>query len=322
MSNDCFVGIDVSKDRLDVAVRPYGEAWSVSCDEEGIAELLRQLQAQNPTLIVLEATGGFETPVVVALAERDFKVVVANARQVRDFAKATGRLAKTDRIDAAVLAQFAEVMRPPVRALPDVKARALEALLTRRRQVVDMITAEGNRLFSCHDAEVKKDIEAHLAYLKGRRDLLDKELLTVVKADPDWNQKAKLLKSVPGVGPVLCVTLLAELPELGHLSGKRIAALVGVAPINRDSGKLKGYRGTWGGRSSIRQPLYMASLVATKRNPVIRDFYERLRAGGKKPKVALVACMRKLLVILNAMLRSGSPWQESTIAELSTAVPR
>lgn len=311
MSNDCFVGIDVSKDRLDIAVRPHGKAWSVPRDEQGIAELARQFIAQRPSLIVLEATGGFETPVVVALAERDFKVVVANARQVRDFAKATGRLAKTDRIDAEVLAQFAEVIRPPVRTLPDVKARALEALLTRRRQVVDMITAEGNRLFSCHDAEVKKDVEAHLVYLKGRRDLLDEELLTVVKADPDWSHKAELMKSVPGVGPVLCTTLLAELPELGNLSGKRIAALVGLAPINRDSGKFRGHRGTWGGRSSIRRPLYMATLIATRCNPVIRDFYRRLLASGKKPKVALVACMRKLLVVLNAMLHTGTFWKPS-----------
>lgn len=310
MANDLFVGIDVSKDRLDVSLRPGGRAFSVSRDPPGLAELLRQLDAQPPELVVLEATGGFETPVVVALAERGFKVVVANARQVRDFAKATGRLAKTDRLDAAVIAQFAEVMRPPVRALPDAKARALEALLTRRRQIVEMTTAERNRLFSCHDAEVKKDIEAHLVYLKGRRRTIEQQLLSALRADPDWSLKAKLLRSVPGVGQVLCVTLLAELPELGHLSGKRVAALVGVAPINRDSGKLKGHRGTWGGRSSVRQPLYMAALVAIRRNPVIRDFYERLRTSGKKPRVALVACMRKLIVILNAVLSSGSPWRD------------
>jgi transposase len=312
MADSWFVGIDVSKTRLDAAVRPSKDAFSVSNNEKGICELIERIESLAPERVVLEASGGLEVPLVIALAECSFKIVVANARQVRDFAKATGRLAKTDRIDAGVLAQFAEVIRPPVRALPDANARALDALLARRRQIVEMTTAEANRLFSCHDESVKQGIQAHLTYLKGCRDDLDKALLEAVKVRPDWNQKARLLRSVPGVGPVLAVTLLADLPELGRLSSKQIAALVGVAPINRDSGKMKGYRGTWGGRSSVRNALYMAALVATRRNPVIRDFYQRLLAIGKKKKVALVACMRKLLVILNAMLRSQSFWQSSS----------
>lgn len=313
MADSYFVGIDVSKARLDVAIRPHNSVFSVNNDENGISELIERIAGLAPERIVLEATGGLETPVVITLAERGLKVVVANARQVRDFAKATGRLAKTDRIDAEILAQFAQVIRPPVRAFPDSSARVLDALLTRRRQLVEMITAETNRLCTCHDQSVRQDIQAHLTYLKGCRDDLDKALLEAVKVRPDWNQKTKLLKSVPGVGPVLSVTLLADLPELGHLSSKQIAALVGVAPINRDSGKMKGYRGTWGGRSSIRSALYMAALVATRCNPVIRDFYQRLLVRGKKKKVALVACMRKLLVILNAMLRTGASRKPSCL---------
>ena len=313
MADSYFVGVDVSKARLDVAIRPHNDMFGVSNDENGISELIERIAGLAPERIVLEATGGLETPLVIALAGRGLKVIVANARQVRDFAKATGRLAKTDRIDAEVLAQFAEVIRPPVRALPDSSARALDALLARRRQVVEIITAEANRLFSCHDKSVKQDIQAHLDYLRERRDDLDKALLEAVKVRQDWSQKAKLLKSVPGMGPVLSVTLLADLPELGQLSSKQIAALVGVAPINRDSGKMRGYRGTWGGRSSVRSALYMAALVATRCNAVIRDFYQRLLARGKKKKVALVACMRKLLVILNTMLRTGTAWKPSCL---------
>jgi transposase len=314
MSERYFVGIDVSKAHLDVSIRPDQEASGFANSEAGIAELVERLESLAPELIVLEATGGLETPLVISLAAHGLPVVVANARHVRDFAKATGRLAKTDRIDARVLAQFAEVMHPAVRALPNAKARALEALLARRRQLVEMITAEGNRLFACHDANVKADIEVHLDYLKGRRTALDEALLAAVEADPNWNRKATLLKSVPGVGPVLSATLLAELPELGHLSHKCIAALVGVAPINRDSGKLKGYRGTWGGRSNIRSPLYMAAVVAARWNPVIREFYQRLVIRGKNKKVALVACMRKLIVILNAILRTKTSWHPEPIA--------
>lgn len=306
--DEVFVGIDIAKARLDVAVRPDGEVFTAEHTPDGITALVERLASLEPSLIVLEATGGLERPLTIALAEQALPVVVVNARQARDYAKATGRLAKTDRIDAMVLAEFAEKVRPQLRDLPDARARALEALVSRRRQVVEMITAERNRLHACHDAAVRTDIEAHLAYLTSRRDHLDQDLVTAVQADPTWLAKARLLRSVPGVGPVLAVTLLAELPELGHLSHKRLAALVGVAPINRDSGSMRGYRGAWGGRASIRATLYMAALVATRHNPVIRAFYEHLLSRGKAKKVALVACMRKLLTILNALLHANTSW--------------
>jgi transposase len=308
MANEIFVGIDVSKDHLDVAVRPGGESYTINHTSQGIAELVKKLSELAPHLIVLEASGGLERPMTIALAEEGLPVVVVNARQTRDFAKATGRLAKTDRIDAKVLAQFAETVRPQLRDLPDAKQRTLSALLSRRRQLIEMITAERNRLTACAEPAVRADLEAHLAYLQCRRDKLDQELYEVVKADPTWSFKSQLLRSVPGVGPVLTMCLLSELPELGKLSSKHIAALVGVAPINRDSGRWRGHRGTWGGRGGVRSTLYMAALVATRRNPLIRTFYQRLLARGKPKKVALVACMRKLLVMLNAMVRDSTPW--------------
>jgi transposase len=308
MANEVFVGIDVSKDHLDVAVRPGGESYTINHSSQGIDELVEKLSELAAHLIVLEASGGLERPMTIALAEQGLPVVVVNARQVRDFAKATGRLAKTDRIDAMVLAQFAETVRPQLRELPDAKQRALSALLSRRRQLIEMITAERNRLAASAEPAVRGDIEAHLAYLQGRRDKLDQELDEAVQADPSWSFKAQLLRSVPGVGPVLTMCLLFELPELGKLSSKRIAALVGVAPINRDSGRWRGHRGTWGGRGGVRSALYMAALAAAKSNPVIRACYQRLLARGKPKKVALVACMRKLLVILNAIVRNSTPW--------------
>lgn len=301
---EVFVGIDVSKARLDVAVRPSNGSYTIEHSIKGLAELVRRLQELRPTLIVLEASGGLERSLTIALAEQALPVVVVNARQARDFAKATGRLAKSDSLDAKVLAQFAEAVRPQVRPLPDAEERALAALVSRRRQLIEMITAEKNRLHSCHEPTVREDIEAHLAYLTGRRDKLDEELLAA--------HKMLLLETVPGVGPVLALTLLAELPELGKLSNKRIASLVGVAPINRDSGTLRGHRGVWGGRASVRSSLYMAALVATRFNPAIRAFYERLLNQGKAKKVALVAAMRKLLVILNAMLRTNSPFRTAS----------
>lgn len=307
--NEVFVGVDIAKARLDVAVRPNGEVFTAEHTPEGITALVERLASFKPNLIVLEATGGLERPLTIALAAQSLPVVVVNARQARDYAKATGRLAKTDRIDALVLAEFAEKVRPQLRNLPDAPARALEALVSRRRQLVEMITAERNRLHACHDVAVRTDIEAHLSHLTDRRDHLDQDLVTAVQVNPTWLAKSRLLRSVPGVGPVVAVTLLAELPELGHLSHKRLAALVGVAPINRDSGSMKGYRGTWGGRASTRAVLYMAALVAARRNPVIRDFYEHLLARGKAKKVALVACMHKLLTILNALLRSNTAWK-------------
>jgi transposase len=302
------VGVDVAKAQLDLACRPSGETWSVANDEAGIHPLVDRLRSLTPTIIVLEATGGYEVAVVAALAAAGLPVVVVNPRQVRDFAKATGQLAKTDRLDAQVLALFAERVRPPTRPLPDEAAQALDALLTRRRQLVEMLTAERNRLLVAR-AAVRRDLQQHIRWLQRRLADVDGELHTAVKASPLWRVKDDLLQSVPGVGRVVSLTLLAELPELGRLSHKEIAALVGVAPLNRDSGTLRGKRLVYGGRAPVRAALYMAALVATKWNPVIRAFYERLRRAGKPAKVALTACMRKLLTILNAMARSGTPWQ-------------
>jgi len=313
-ASPCFVGIDVAKAQLDLACRPTGEAWSVPNEDAGIRSVVERLQGLGPTLIVLEATGGYEAAVVAALATAGLPVVVANPRQVRDFAKAIGQLAKTDRLDAAVLALFAERVRPAPRPLPDEAAQALDALLTRRRQLIGMLTAERNRLLVAR-AAVRRDLQQHIRWLERRLAAADGELHTAVKASPVWRVKDDLLQSVPGIGRVVSLTLLAELPELGRLSHKEIAALVGVAPLNRDSGSLRGKRLVYGGRAPVRAALYMAALVAAKWNPVIRAFYQRLRRAGKPAKVALTACMRKLLVILNAMARSGTPWQpDRTVA--------
>lgn len=302
-----WVGIDVSKRRLDVAVLPSQDAWSVENTEEGITALVIRVQDLGEVLVVLEATGGLETATVAALAVVRIPVVVVNPRQVRDFAKALGKLAKTDRIDAAILAEFAQRMRPEPRPLPDPQAQALHALLTRRRQVLEMLLMERHRL-SQAQPRVRRDVEESIAWLQQRLDRLDQELGDTLRQSPLWREKDDLLRSVKGVGPVLSLTLLAELPELGTLSRQKIAALVGVAPLNRDSGTYRGKRRVWGGRASVRRVLYMGTLVATQFNPVIRAFYERLLAAGKPKKVALTACMRKLLTILNAMLRHGTPW--------------
>ncbi len=305
----CFVGIDVAKAALDVAVRPAGERWSAPNDEVGISALVARLRPLAPTLIVLEATGGFETATVAAVAAAGLAVVVANPRQVRDFARATGQLAKTDVLDAQVLALFAERVRPEPRPLPDAAVQALDALLTRRRQLLEMLTAEKNRLGFATAAAVRRDITQHIHWLERRLRDVDGDLEQAIHASPVWRAKEDLLRSVPGVGPVVSRTLLGELPELGTLTHKQIAALVGVAPRACDSGTLRGKRMVWGGRAPVRAALYMAALVAARRNPVIRTFYARLRAAGKPAKVALVACMRKLLTILNAMLRTGTPWR-------------
>jgi transposase len=309
-----FIGIDVAKAQLEFAGRPSGVTGAVPNADDGIDALVAQLQACAPTLIVLEATGGYEAAVVAALATAGLPVVVANPRQVRDFARATGQLAKTDAIDAQVLALFAERVRPTPRPLPDEAAQALDALLTRRRQLVEMLVAERNRLLIARPA-VRRNLQQHIRFLERRLREADDDLHTAVKASPLWRVKDDLLQSVPGVGRVVSLTLLAELPELGRLSSKEIAALVGVAPLARDSGTLRGKRLVYGGRAPVRAALYMAALVASKCNPVIRAFYLRLRAAGKPAKVALTACMRKLLVILNAMARSGTPWNpEHTLA--------
>jgi len=305
-----FVGIDVAKASLDVAVHPTTERWTLAYTEREVAGLLSRLAALAPALVVLEATGGLEGPLVGALAAAGLPVVVVNPRQVRDFAKATGLLAKTDALDAAVLAHFAAAVRPTPRALPDAATQALAALVTRRRQLVAMLTAERNRLSSAPRA-LRAEIQAHITWLQRRLGRLDEDLHQAIRTSPAWRAQDDLLQSVPGVGPVLARTLLASLPELGHLDRKAIAALVGVAPLNRDSGTFRGRRRVWGGRAAVRAVLYMGTLVAVRHNPVLRAFYQRLRAAGKLPKVALTACMRKLLTILNAMLKQQTRWNPS-----------
>ena len=307
-----FVGIDVSKAHLDVAVRPTGKSWALPNDETGIEGLIPQLRDLGPDLVLLEATGGLEAPLVAALAAAALPVVVVNPRQVRDFAKATGTPAKTDTLDAGVLARFADVVRPDVRPLKDAETQILNSLTARRRQVMTMLVAERNRLGSAIGA-VSPRIEAHIAWLEQELSDLDKGLRQTLRRSPVWREKDDLLRTVPGVGEQLSLTLPANLPELGTLNRREIAgALVGVAPYNRDSGALRGKRAVWGGRSRVRAVLYMGALVASRHNPAIRDFHQRLLAAGKPKKVALVACMRKLLAILNAMLKHGSPWCDMT----------
>jgi transposase len=309
---EVFIGVDVARDRLEVATRPAGEGWPIANDAAGIAELVVRLRDLGPALIVLEATGGLELPVLAALGSAGLPVVAVNPRQVRDFAKALGQLAKTDALDAQVLAHFAEAVRPAVRPLPDAATQALAALVTRRRQLVEMLVAEDNRRRSAPVA-IRADIQAHIVWLRKRLKDLDQELgqglrSTSSRSRQSGVEREDVLRSVPGIGPTVTATLLAELPELGALGRKQIAALVGVAPLNRDSGTLRGKRSVWGGRATVRAALYMATLVATRYNPVIRALYARLLAAGKLKKVALTACMRKLLTLLNAMVKHQTRW--------------
>jgi transposase len=308
-----FVGIDVAKAQLDIALRPTGERWAVPNDDPSITALVARLHAVHPTLIVLEATGGYHRAAVAALAAAGLPVVVVNPRQTRDFAKATGQLAKTDALDARALAHFAEAVRPTPRALPTAQEEELRALLARRRQLVAMRTAEGNRLGSALPS-LHADLQAHIAWLDERLAALDDTLDTTLRASPIWRERETLYRSVPGIGPVSARTLLLDLPELGTLSRQRIAALAGVAPFNCDSGTMRGRRAIWGGRAPLRATLYMATLVAVRHNPVLKACYERLLAAGKAKKVALVACMRKLLTILNAMVKHQTPWQPREVA--------
>lgn len=307
MSIESFVGLDVAKAYVDVAVRPSGEQWRIANDEAGVAELVPRLRTLGPALIVAEATGGFERAAIAALAASGLPVVVANPRQVRDFARATGQLAKTDQLDAGILALFAERVRPAPRPLPDAAAQLLDAVLTRRRQLLEMLVAEKNRL-GFAPRPLHRGIRQHIRWLERQLDDVTAELAAQIEHSPVWRAKDDLLQSVPGVGPIVSVTLLGELPELGTLTHKQIAALVGVAPLARDSGTLRGKRMVWGGRASVRTALYMAALCGRRWNPQLRDFYERLRAAGKPKKVALIACARKLLTILNAMLRDNACW--------------
>ena len=302
-----FVGIDVSKERLDVAVRPTGETWQVPYDAEGIRSLTGCLRELAPHLVVVEATGGMELALAGELAAAQLSVAVVNPRHVRDFARAAGKLAKTDTLDAQVLAHFAEAMHPEPRPLPDASTQELGALVARRRQLVEMITAEKNRVRTATQ-RIRPKVQEHIRWLQENLEDLDQDLGDSMRSSPMWKDKDELLQSTPGVGPVLSMTLLSGLPELGALNRGEIVALVGVAPFNRDSSTLRGKRKVWGGRGQVRAALYMAALVATRYNPVLRDFYQRLCAAGKPKKVALTACMRKLLTILNVMVKHHRHW--------------
>ena len=308
MSAQMWVGIDVAKRTLEVATSDRAEVWRVANDDAGWDALRDQLGPPAAVaLIVLEATGGYESGVATALTLAGLPVAIINPRQARDFAKASGVLAKTDALDARVLVAFAQRMTPPVRPLPDALHVDLRAHVARRRQLMEMLTAERNRLAQAH-GEVQGDIQAHITWLRQRLQTLDKDTQTRLRASPLWRTRDQLLQSVPGVGPQTSAHLIASLPELGRLSGRQIAKLVGVAPLNDDSGTRVGTRQISGGRTVVRQALYMATLVATRFNPVIKAYYQRLRTAGKPAKVALVAAMRKLLTILNAMLKSQQPW--------------
>jgi transposase len=308
-----WVGIDVSKATLDVHVRPSEAHWQVANRQAAWDALAEQLSALAPERIVLEASGGYEAALVAVLVERELPVVVANPRQVRDFARAIGQFAKTDRIDAQVLARFGEAIQPEVRALPDATTRAIRALVSRRRQLQEMLTAEQNRLVSAAvqnaPEPLRDQLGEHIDWLRRQLTDLDNDLRRQLQDSPVWRAREDLLRTIPGIGPVTSAALLSHVPELGQLDRKAIAKLVGVAPLNDDSGTLHGRRHIWGGRSAVRATLYMAALVATRHNPSIRDFYTRLRRAGKAAKVALVACMRKLLVLCNSVLRAKTPWR-------------
>ncbi len=308
---EVFVGIDVAKARLDVGLHPSGETWAAEHDEAGIATLVERLAALRPTLVILEATGGLELPLAAALVAAEVPVQVVNPRQARDFAKATGQLAKTDRLDALVLARFGAALRPEPRPIPDAALQEVRALVARRRQLQAMVIAEKNRRSSA-PRRLHAQLDEHLAWLRRAVADLDRELATAIKATPAWQAAVTRWRSVPGVGPVVSATLLADLPELGTLTRQQIAALVGVAPLNHDSGQLRGTRSCWGGRTQVRASLYMGALVATRCNPAIRACYLRLLDKGKSKKLALIACARKLLTILNAITRSGTDWADQT----------
>ena len=312
MEEAVCIGVDVAKSALDVVVTDSEEARQFANDDKGISQVVSYIADLKPVMIILEATGNLEMPLAAALQAGRLPVVVINPRQVRDFARATGALAKTDTIDARILALFGARVKPEIRPLPDKNARDMRSLLTRRRQLVEMLTAEHNRLFQTHE-DIRLGIEAHIKWLEKTLSDINDDLERRIKRSPSWLEKDNLLKSVPGVGKVVSSSLLIELPELGKLNRRKIAALVGVAPLNRDSGTMRGRRTVWGGRAKLRSTLYMAALVASRHNPIIAAFYQRLVNAGKAKKVALVACMRKLLTILNAMMRTMTVWQPESI---------
>jgi transposase len=303
------IGIDVAKEHLDVHVRPTDEAWRVSNDDAGLSTLVTRLRALRPLVIVLEASGGYEVPLTATLASAALPLAVVNPRQIRAYARAVGQLAKTDRLDAHVIARFAEAVRPAARPVPDEQARALGELIARRRQLVDMLVAEQNRRTLVRDRRLQRHVEAHIAWLEEALRRLDHDLTTLIRTTPAWRETDDLLRSVPGIGPVTACTLIADLPELGRLDRRRIAALAGLAPFARDSGLFRGRRVITGGRPQVRRVLYMATLSAIRFNPTIRAFHQRLVTAGRPGKVAVTAAMRKLLTILNAMLRDRRPWQ-------------
>jgi transposase len=313
MNEKTYVGIDVSKARLDVALVPSGESFSVSNDDEGIEKLVTRIRELDAALVLLEATGGLERRALARLVTAGLPAMAVNPRNVRDFGRSLGKLAKTDRLDAVILARFAEAVRPEWRPMADEQTHQLQEHLTRRRQLVEMITAEKNRLLSVEHRGIRKQIKASIEWLEKQLNINEYDLDQAIKETPVWREKADLLKSVPGVGRVTTTTMLALLPELGSLTRRQIAALVGVAPFNRDSGTLRGRRTVWGGRAAVRSVLYMAALVGVRFNPALKAMYRRLIAAGKRKKVALVACMRKLLTILNAIMRTRSPWHSSEI---------
>jgi len=304
-----FVGIDVSKDRLDVHVRPTDESFAIQADETGIAALLARLAGLQPSLVVLEATGGYEAAVAAAIAHAGVPVAVVNPRQIRDFARATGQLAKSDTLDARVIARFAETVQPPVRGLATDQAQALASSSPRRRQLVDMLAAEMNRYRQARNRPLQKRINAHVTWLTRAIEELEDDIKRLIRSSPVWRETENLLMSVPGIGDITAHALIADLPELGHLDRRRIAALVGIAPLNRDSGLWRGRRTIGGGRPTVRRALYMATMVAIRYNPMIAAFYRRLTAAGRPKKVAIIAAMRKLVTILNAVLRDQRPWQ-------------
>jgi len=309
-TSEIMVGIDVAKDRLDVHLRPSGEAFAVSRDGPGLASLTARLGKLAPALVVLEATGGFEITVAAALAAAQLPLAVVNPRQIRDFARAVGRLAKTDALDAEIIALFAERVRPAARPVPDDAARALDELVTRRRQIIEMIGAEANRRRQARERRLRKRLDAHLAWLQKELTATDGEIDAAVRASPAWRENEELLTSVPGIGQTTARTLLAELPELGQIGRREIAALAGLAPINRDSGAWRGRRMIGGGRGSVRSALYMAAIAASRYNPPVAALYRRLVDAGRPKKLALIACARKLLTILNAVLRDRTRWNE------------
>jgi transposase len=323
--NEVWVGVDVSKQRLDVAVRPGDESWSQQNSQAGIKTLTRRLKKLSPQRIVLEATGGYEYELALRLSKAGLPVAVVNPRQVRDFARAVGKLAKTDPIDAKILSHFAEAVKPTCRPVKDPKLDELDQLVTRHRQLVEMIVAERNRRMSLR-GDAQNDIDVTIRFLQGRLKQVDERLKMLIDKDPKWNRRAELLNTVPGVGPVLISSLIAELPELGTINRKQIASLVGVAPFNNDSGKSRGRRHIWGGRAHLRALLYMAIIAGLRFNPTIRAFYQHLRQAGKPAKVALVACMRKLLTQLNAMAKASQTWEAHLLSVcplevLSSATP-